>query len=1752
MTKHLLDAHSAVATKIAKKIDPLHGMVHRPVYISHEKHGQGDRYPATMLHPTSYNFDDGLLGAPLKTEKALYALYLDDFTSEIEKAVGREECEGGRWITVHPNGDEEDGHPVKICPNPDGSHTIVGGAGGKLNGLKLLNVKSHDEYKELGIQKKAEARRQKKLAETLKRQQMGDEAYDAANVERISKQSEVEGQKKDAEKQFIAAVAKAQGIDPKKLETPAPEGTDPKIAKKLEDKNHQAALAWANKVAARVKDVVVAAYDDFAKDALGEIGMKDIASDSLGDTGKGYQAHIDALATEHGLTTGKQSGEAKGIRERRFLETSDYDLDKAKQKEISLQGRLAGRRASESEVRSVSENMAEEGEGPSTVRGLPVQPNIRNMSEAVEVLKAAKQMQSVQKQAAEVNKSLQDVQAAATLPKAALVIGKEIPEGDLMKQVAESLSDEVLRKAMTRLVTGSNELEEQSGTLQSHYSVGHTTALNTISQSVDGSTVDPLVSDILGPSATAQVIAARWRQTLDPADVDAVKSALAEQHIATQQKIADEGYERANQYLDAADSVAMPDSLPEGVEELTAALDDHAKRTEYLRRAREAIGVARGRVEASAALNDAMNQKGSKPIVVSLGAISSKDAIAQVFAIGLNKPSKYDQSGNMTQEGEYTITSDGKNRLLEIHPAGIEKLAGKPDKALQKRAAVSASIKSGEQDDPSWLPSGISRRPATNLELDPLEVRRIDPNMTIGGGDSEESISQKLKDYIGARINAGHDPFAVQADVHSASFASGLDVGQAQERDFRNALNAVAPFHKRRSSAPGGKDGTDSERAEAYKAHREEIRKRLEGYADEYVEKEKAEGRLSDEEASLENQRVPLDETARDSLYQAALADPRTRYAYTAAGDLDHSARDSIRSYAFEKLFGIDRKASRDDVITPLTSQERAGYDAWSQFKDQHSDPYTAIQKHMAEGGEEDLFGEKTPSPFATVDLTNDADLIKVGQQNPAALGYKPLVVGTDGSLEYPELQAGKSWTEVGESGKPVEFSPRTEETVASDVRRRIRGVLRHHFLSEIAGQPDLADSGFNPDSVETASDRWTQYVRDMGGEKRAIKSVQEFMAGDLVSRFASVYGQRTGKKMTAVARPIQYAQAHAEAMLPPEKRGASERADRSTQARLQKNRSGRFGSGSVKEKVESAQQEEQEGSKLFGDTEKGGHNVNVHRASIGRAAEKALAGMMPHVNTDRPVEAAGNVTMSGKGINRQRAVKLITENKRQGLCLSAGVGKTLCGIGSFTELRNRGEASKALYVVPSNIVGQFGGEFYKFVDPESGLRWHADPGASADERKAAYADKGTHAVVVTPEALREDVTRAIAEENGWSPQETVEKMSAMKEKQVDELVHGVMDKRGWNFDFMMGDESHRLLSRTGKPDSHMQRIGDSVSRKTPNYVFSSADPIKNDSSEIHSVLSKIAPNKYNESNRDAFNRKYGRNTLASATALQREMEPYIYTASVDMGVDHNRSTHLLPMEPGQQKEHDAILDAYKRARSAKMQGKADVEALKVLSPKAFESGESQTVVASRLNRSLGIQRDTALNRAVNLHPDGAKSKWVLQYMSEHNGEPTVIFAHNLDAAGHIAESLKAAGHRVGVLTGGMSSDAKDKAKNAFSPSSGEASTDILVSTDAGCMGANLQRGYHMINIDTPQTATVHEQRIAREVRTGQQNAVSVHDLVADSPFDLKARQRLENKSKLRELTTTPTEKIDDDGLAYRIEAARAKAFEGKYKGKAA
>ena len=682
----------------------------------------------------------------------------------------------------------------------------------------------------------------------------------------------------------------------------------------------------------------------------------------------------------------------------------------------------------------------------------------------------------------------------------------------------------------------------------------------------------------------------------------------------------------------------------------------------------------------------------------------------------------------------------------------------------------------------------------------------------------------------------------------------------------------------------------------------------------------------------------------------------------------------------------------------------------------------------------------------------------------------------------------------------------------------------------------------------------WNKYVHIMGSPTNAIASTQDLVRSHVVSGFASSYNTlhpdsplKTGKTS------IQGALQHLDAVDPAarEKRLAEQKALIDS---LRERINGKYASGSVADKIK-AQQEAQQAFEqaqmgffsteemapdLFGDSEapKEPPIGADERFTLGHAAEQKLAGMMSVVGQNfkagHPTKLWG-ASMSGKYAPQQRVLKLLEANKRVMAAFGTGSGKSAIQLAGFSHLHGLGKVKKGIIIAPSIVVGQFGGEATRYLDPGK-FKWHADPSASFEERLAAYKDPDTHFSVVTHQSFRDDMLRIGAQHAGISKSEMADKLGAMPEADQAAWSKSIMDKEGFKFDYMSTDESQFTLNRAGKENSSLANVADAFSRHADYFMPASADTIKNDPSEAFDLMHKLDPDRYKD--RSAFMRMYGGDMVAAKAGFKREMARYFYPSKIDPDVTATKSTINVELNDKQNAALSAMQKDFIKAQTNNASGKVDVDLMKRISPSSFDGVDSgsEEVVAQSLQKNLGILKNTATQRIIDQHPEGAKLDEAVNQANQRKGKPGIIFAHNLAVVNQIKERLEKEGHRVVSLTGADSATEKDKKRLMFNPESGERKADVMVLSDAGATGMNLQSGSWCLQYDTPMTAMTHAQRQGRVNRLGQKQNVELMDLAANHRFDRTARDRLKKKYALRELMTSPMERLDDTGVGYYIQ----------------
>lgn len=742
-------------------------------------------------------------------------------------------------------------------------------------------------------------------------------------------------------------------------------------------------------------------------------------------------------------------------------------------------------------------------------------------------------------------------------------------------------------------------------------------------------------------------------------------------------------------------------------------------------------------------------------------------------------------------------------------------------------------------------------------------------------------------------------------------------------------------------------------------------------------------------------------------------------------------------------------------------------------------------------------------------------------------------------------------------------------------------GAMRKELEAHVAAEPEkettdmFGDTVPNPDwndwrnhrdnltaKLNASSLTWAKYIKTMGGNERAYEAVQDVMRSRVARSFVDAHNKlRPEQPIKLGKRTIRHNLDHLDAV-DPAAREARMAKDKELIDRLRNRVGGKYAAGSVADKIEAAKQEQAameqaqmgffSSEDLFGDAPADGGEAAPQAAplgaderhTVGHAAELQIAGMMAHVGQNfkpgQPTKLWG-ISMSGKYAAQQRAIKLVDANKRVALAAGAGSGKTNMMLGAHAHLASQGKVKRSLMLVPSVVQGQFSGEALRLLEPGK-FKAHIQPGASREERISAYKDAGTHIAVMTHQSFRDDMVHLGAQHAGISEEEMADRLQAMTPSQRREWLASTWEKEGINFDASFVDEAHETLNRMGKENSGLANVIEAAGHHTPYHVYSSGDPIKNDASEIHSLLFKMDPERY--ADRAAFMRRYGADTIASKQALQREMARHIFPTAITPDIERDRKTETVQLSAGQKA---AMAEADKhlaRARLAQRAGKVDVEAVRALSPRSFEGvPESEhEAIAANLQKAVGVLRSSAMQRIINAHPDNAKVARAVELVNSRPGRQGVIFARNRAAVEQYREALEKAGKRVVVITGSDSGKEKDRKRRMFNPEAGEPEADIMVASDAAAVGMNLQSGRYLIQHDIPDTAKTHSQRNARIDRIGQKNGVELIDMQADHAEERRSRERLSKKYALKDLMASPLDGLDDTGVAGAINARRSAA----------
>jgi superfamily II DNA or RNA helicase len=485
------------------------------------------------------------------------------------------------------------------------------------------------------------------------------------------------------------------------------------------------------------------------------------------------------------------------------------------------------------------------------------------------------------------------------------------------------------------------------------------------------------------------------------------------------------------------------------------------------------------------------------------------------------------------------------------------------------------------------------------------------------------------------------------------------------------------------------------------------------------------------------------------------------------------------------------------------------------------------------------------------------------------------------------------------------------------------------------------------------------------------------------------------------------------------------------------------------------------------------------------------------------------------------------------------GLGKTIEAGLILRELKLRGMARRILVVAPKGLVRQWQaemrlhfGEKFHFIEP-------AELAAFRQWRVNAEADEDNLWRVHDQVICSLDSVKPIEGRRGWS----LEQLNNYNRERFEDLISA-------SWDLVIIDEAHRLGGSTEQVARY--KLGAALAEAAPYFLLLSATPHQGKTDQFMRLMQLI--------DRDSF---------PEESSVSRErVRPFVIRTEKRASIDAEgqplfkpRVTRLQAVawqarHTSQKRLYEAVTayvrHGYNQALATKQRHigflmilmqrlvtsstaaiRTTLErrllALDTPQPQAslFENvdtdewaeldGQTQVDIAINAN-GLAMEKSEVeallvLARATEAAGTDAKAEALLELIYKLQQEENdsslkvLIFTEFVPTQAMLAGFLESRGFSVALLNGSMDLDARAKAQQVFARD-----IRVLVSTDAGGEGLNLQFCHVIVNFDMPWNPMRIEQRIGRVDRIGQRHVVRAINFVLEGTVEHRVRQVLEAK----------------------------------------
>ncbi|MEA1051892.1 helicase-related protein [Lamprobacter modestohalophilus] len=518
-------------------------------------------------------------------------------------------------------------------------------------------------------------------------------------------------------------------------------------------------------------------------------------------------------------------------------------------------------------------------------------------------------------------------------------------------------------------------------------------------------------------------------------------------------------------------------------------------------------------------------------------------------------------------------------------------------------------------------------------------------------------------------------------------------------------------------------------------------------------------------------------------------------------------------------------------------------------------------------------------------------------------------------------------------------------------------------------------------------------------------------------------------------------------------------------------------------------------------------------------------------------------------------------ERIRYLLADEVGLGKTIEAGLILRELKLRGMVRRVLVLAPKSLVRQWQaemhlhfGEAFRLIEPAELAALRSFVSSTVPGDRSGSGERDDNLWLMHDQVICSiDSVKPLEGRRGWS----LERLATYNRERFEDLVAA-------SWDLVIVDESHRLGGSTEQVARY--KLGAALAEAAPYLLLLSATPHQGKTDHFLRLIQLL--------DREAFPDE-GSITRDRVRPFVIRTEKLEAIDAEGQPLFKPRMTRLQavtwqPRHAAQQRLYESVTDyvrhGYNQAMAAQQRHigflmilmqrlvtsstaairatlEKRLEALNRPSPQAslFDElispdadpeqwaeldGQSQAdmavqTAAQTANWTLdGLAREKvevemllALARETEAAGTDAKAEALLELiygLQQAESDPALkvlVFTEFVPTQRMLADYLEGRGFTIALLNGSMDLDARTQAQLVFSQDA-----QILISTDAGGEGLNLQFCHVVVNFDMPWNPMRIEQRIGRVDRIGQQHVVRATNFVLDETVEYRVRQVLEEK----------------------------------------